>query len=113
MTLKSRFDLVIFDWAGTMVDFGCEAPVNALIGGRCVAEEIRTRPREERRGTPDDAPGSSDAPARGGSLGADPRGSRGLPTVARGWIEDCFLDRLYARHDGAGIGAGGCAGLCA
>src|ERR1700676_5425793 len=31
MTLKNRFDLVIFDWAGTMVDFGCEAPVNALI----------------------------------------------------------------------------------
>jgi phosphonoacetaldehyde hydrolase len=31
MTLKKRFDLVIFDWAGTMVDFGCEAPVMALI----------------------------------------------------------------------------------
>ena len=31
MTLKSHFDLVIFDWAGTMVDFGCEAPVTALI----------------------------------------------------------------------------------
>ena len=31
MTLKDRFDLVIFDWAGTMVDFGCEAPVKALI----------------------------------------------------------------------------------
>jgi phosphonoacetaldehyde hydrolase len=31
MSLKSRFDLVIFDWAGTMVDFGCEAPVKALI----------------------------------------------------------------------------------
>ena len=31
MTLKKRFDLVIFDWAGTMVDFGCEAPVKALI----------------------------------------------------------------------------------
>ena len=31
MTLKSHFDLVIFDWAGTMVDFGCEAPVMALI----------------------------------------------------------------------------------
>src|ERR1700676_3543545 len=31
MKLKSRFDLVIFDWAGTMVDFGCEAPVQALI----------------------------------------------------------------------------------
>ena len=29
--LKDRFDLVIFDWAGTMVDFGCEAPVKALI----------------------------------------------------------------------------------
>src|SRR5580698_2461409 len=30
MSLKDRFDLVIFDWAGTMVDFGCEAPVKAL-----------------------------------------------------------------------------------
>lgn len=30
MNLKDRFDLVIFDWAGTMVDFGCEAPVKAL-----------------------------------------------------------------------------------
>jgi phosphonoacetaldehyde hydrolase len=31
VSLKSRFDLVIFDWAGTMIDFGCEAPVRALI----------------------------------------------------------------------------------
>jgi phosphonoacetaldehyde hydrolase len=31
MNIKSRFDMVIFDWAGTMVDFGCEAPVRALI----------------------------------------------------------------------------------
>lgn len=31
MSLKNRFDLVIFDWAGTMVDFGCTAPVKALI----------------------------------------------------------------------------------
>ena len=31
MNLKDHFDLVIFDWAGTMVDFGCEAPVKALI----------------------------------------------------------------------------------
>ena len=31
MNLKERFDLVIFDWAGTMVDFGSEAPVKALI----------------------------------------------------------------------------------
>jgi phosphonoacetaldehyde hydrolase len=27
----AAFDLVIFDWAGTMVDFGCRAPVTALI----------------------------------------------------------------------------------
>ncbi|THD63838.1 phosphonoacetaldehyde hydrolase [Phenylobacterium sp.] len=26
----SAFDLVIFDWAGTMVDFGCRAPVAAM-----------------------------------------------------------------------------------
>lgn len=31
MSLKDRFDLVIFDWAGTMVDFGCQAPVQALM----------------------------------------------------------------------------------
>ncbi|MGB6605361.1 MAG: phosphonoacetaldehyde hydrolase [Steroidobacteraceae bacterium] len=30
MSLRDRFDLVIFDWAGTMVDFGCMAPVDAL-----------------------------------------------------------------------------------
>lgn len=31
MSIRDRFDLVILDWAGTMVDFGCEAPVRALI----------------------------------------------------------------------------------
>jgi phosphonoacetaldehyde hydrolase len=30
MSLRNRFDLVIFDWAGTVVDFGCQAPVIAL-----------------------------------------------------------------------------------
>ena len=30
MTIRERFDLVILDWAGTMVDFGCHAPVSAL-----------------------------------------------------------------------------------
>ena len=27
----SAYDLVIFDWAGTMVDFGCRAPIAALV----------------------------------------------------------------------------------
>jgi phosphonoacetaldehyde hydrolase len=27
----SDFSLAIFDWAGTMVDFGCRAPVEALV----------------------------------------------------------------------------------
>jgi phosphonoacetaldehyde hydrolase len=31
MNLKQHFDLVIFDWAGTMVDFGCGAPIKALL----------------------------------------------------------------------------------
>lgn len=30
MAMRDRFDLVILDWAGTMVDFGCRAPVIAL-----------------------------------------------------------------------------------
>jgi phosphonoacetaldehyde hydrolase len=29
--LAASFDLVVFDWAGTMVDFGCRAPVAALL----------------------------------------------------------------------------------
>ena len=29
--LRRNYDLVIFDWAGTMVDFGCCAPVSALL----------------------------------------------------------------------------------
>ena len=28
MSLKDHFDLVILDWGGTMIDFGCEAPVS-------------------------------------------------------------------------------------
>jgi phosphonoacetaldehyde hydrolase len=30
MSIRDRFDLVILDWAGTVVDFGCQAPVAAL-----------------------------------------------------------------------------------
>ena len=33
MPLRDHFDLVIFDWAGTMVDFGCQAPVLAIKEG--------------------------------------------------------------------------------
>jgi phosphonoacetaldehyde hydrolase len=31
MTDRGAFDLVIFDWAGTMVDFGCCAPIAAFV----------------------------------------------------------------------------------
>ena len=31
MNLRDRFDLAIFDWAGTTVDFGCCAPLKALL----------------------------------------------------------------------------------
>jgi phosphonoacetaldehyde hydrolase len=40
VAIRDRFDLVILDWAGTMVDFGCHAPVIALreaFAGRGVA----------------------------------------------------------------------------
>jgi phosphonoacetaldehyde hydrolase len=49
MSLKDRFDLVIFDWAGTMVDFGCMAPVNAFLaafGERGVAIDEATVRRD-------------------------------------------------------------------
>ena len=47
MSLESRFDLLIFDWAGTMVDFGCEAPVKVADRGfwrRRRAHRCRCRP---------------------------------------------------------------------
>jgi len=30
MAVRDRFDLVVLDWAGTVVDFGCQAPAIAL-----------------------------------------------------------------------------------
>jgi phosphonoacetaldehyde hydrolase len=48
MRLKDRFDLVIFDWAGTMVDFGCEAPVRALVEA-FAAESVPIDERTARR----------------------------------------------------------------
>jgi phosphonoacetaldehyde hydrolase len=30
MPVRDRFDMVVLDWAGTVVDFGCQAPVIAL-----------------------------------------------------------------------------------
>jgi phosphonoacetaldehyde hydrolase len=48
MNLKAHFDLVIFDWAGTMVDFGCEAPVKALIEA-FAAEGLRINEAAARR----------------------------------------------------------------
>jgi phosphonoacetaldehyde hydrolase len=48
MNLKTHFDLVIFDWAGTMVDFGCEAPVKALTEA-FAAERVRLDEATARR----------------------------------------------------------------
>ena len=48
MNLKTHFDLVIFDWAGTVVDFGCEAPVKALIEA-FAADEVRLDAETARR----------------------------------------------------------------
>jgi phosphonoacetaldehyde hydrolase len=30
MSIRARFDMVVLDWAGTVVDFGCQAPALAL-----------------------------------------------------------------------------------
>jgi phosphonoacetaldehyde hydrolase len=30
MSIRERFDMVVLDWAGTVVDFGCQAPAIAL-----------------------------------------------------------------------------------
>jgi phosphonoacetaldehyde hydrolase len=48
MSLKDHFDLVILDWGGTMIDFGCEAPVRALIAA-FAAEGIRIEAATARR----------------------------------------------------------------
>jgi phosphonoacetaldehyde hydrolase len=48
MAIRDRFDLVIFDWAGTVVDFGCQAPVIALraafaLRGVAISEPLARR----------------------------------------------------------------------
>src|ERR1700736_5570599 len=72
MAIRERFDLVIFDWAGTMVDFGCLAPVIAL------------RKAFARRGV-----SISDAQARrdmGKSKADHVRCLLADPEVARAWV---------------------------
>jgi phosphonoacetaldehyde hydrolase len=66
MSLKDRFDLVIFDWAGTMVDFGCEAPVKALIeafAAEGVAMDAATARRDMGRAKVDHVRGLLNEPA--------------------------------------------------
>lgn len=48
MAIRDRFDLVILDWAGTVVDFGCQAPVIALraafaLRGVAISEPLARR----------------------------------------------------------------------
>ncbi len=67
----TRFDLVIFDWAGTMVDFGCRAPILAL------------REAFTRRGVTIDEPTLR---ADMGKAKADHvRALLAMPSVARNW----------------------------
>ena len=40
--LTGAIKAVVFDWAGTMVDFGCEAPVQALIEEGYSPEEAKS-----------------------------------------------------------------------
>ena len=32
-TYRDRVRLVVFDWAGTTVDYGCQAPITAFVAG--------------------------------------------------------------------------------
>jgi phosphonoacetaldehyde hydrolase len=73
VSIRDRFDLVILDWAGTMVDFGCHAPVIAL------------REAFARRGV-----AISDAQARRDMGKAKADHVRALlqdPMIAKAWIE--------------------------
>jgi phosphonoacetaldehyde hydrolase len=44
-----KIDFIIFDWAGTLIDFGCRAPLMAFLdafeaGGLTISEEVARRP---------------------------------------------------------------------
>lgn len=44
-----KIDFIIFDWAGTLIDFGCRAPLAAFLdafeaGGLPISEEVARRP---------------------------------------------------------------------
>lgn len=49
MMMKANVQLVIFDWAGTLVDFGCRAPLGAFLeafdaAGLPISDEVARRP---------------------------------------------------------------------
>ncbi len=93
MSEDSRnFDLVIFDWAGTMVDFGCRAPIQALTEafarrgvtldevtaradmGKAKADHVRAllaraKVASDWRAATGNAPGEADVAALMGDLG--------------------------------------------
>ena len=147
MNLKSRFDLVIFDWAGTMVDFGCEAPVKALIeafGAEGVVIDAAAARRDMGKAKIDhvrSAAGSSPRSRRPGAAGHGraataedidllmarlgplmrehaarastliPGARQTFEALRRRRSSGRLLDRIYARNDATGAGAGRRAGL--
>jgi phosphonoacetaldehyde hydrolase len=76
------FDLVIFDWAGTMVDFGCCAPVQALIAA-FARRGVEISDAEARVDM-----GQAKADHVRGILGREPMATRWTSSVGRAPNED-------------------------
>ncbi|WP_374534358.1 phosphonoacetaldehyde hydrolase [Phenylobacterium sp.] len=72
-SIRNRFDMVVFDWAGTMVDFGSRAPVLALMEAFAI------------KGVPVD---EDEARRDMGRAKADHvRAMLGQPRIAQAWLD--------------------------
>jgi len=80
---------VVFDWAGTMVDFGCVAPVHALVEV-FAAEGVEITPAEARADM-----GRAKMDHLRGILGNPDVAERWLSTKGQAWDED-DVARIYA-----------------
>ena len=87
-TYQGKIKLVVFDWAGTMVDFGCQAPIDAFVAG---FKEMRVEVSVENARIP---------------MGMEKRNHIktvvGFPEVAKAWekvhgrmVSDADIDSMY------------------
>ncbi|MBL8616101.1 MAG: phosphonoacetaldehyde hydrolase [Deltaproteobacteria bacterium] len=94
--LREHVDLVVFDLAGTTIDFGCKAPISAFVG--LFAERgVRVTEAQARRPMGLAKRAHIDAMLSDPEVIAAWAASLGAPPPAGGAAREALVDALYAR----------------